>query len=91
MLEKERKEDIITQFKIKEGDTGSVEVQVALLTERIKQLTEHLKAHPHDCHSRHALLKLLGKQRRFLAYLSKAKPEQYRSFSARLGLRKQYA
>jgi SSU ribosomal protein S15P len=88
MLEKERKGDIITQFRLKEGDTGSVEVQVALLTERISQLTEHLKLHSHDCHSRHALLKLVGKQRRLLAYLSKAKPEQYRSLGAKLGLRR---
>jgi ribosomal protein S15, bacterial/organelle len=88
MLEKERKGDIITQFRLKEGDTGSVEVQVALLTERISQLTEYLKLHSHDCHSRHALLKLVGKQRRLLAYLSKAKPEQYRSLGAKLGLRR---
>jgi small subunit ribosomal protein S15 len=88
MLEKEKKLNIITEFKLKEGDTGSAEVQVALLTERINQLTEHLKSHPHDYHSRRALLKLLGKQRRLLAYLDKTEPEQYRSLIARLGLRK---
>lgn len=87
MLQKERKRDIITEFRIKEGDTGSIEVQVALLTERVKHLTEHLRVHSHDCHSRHALLKVLGKQRRFLAYLGREKPEQYRSLGAKLRLR----
>ncbi|MBN2187235.1 MAG: 30S ribosomal protein S15 [Dehalococcoidia bacterium] len=91
MLEMERKTDIITKFKVKEGDTGSAEVQVALLTERINQLTEHLKLHIHDSHSRCALLKLLGKQRRLLAYLHRTAPERYHSLVARLGLRKYHA
>jgi len=88
MLQKERKKDIIAQFKLKESDTGSAEVQVALLTERINQLTEHLKLYSHDRHSRHALLKVIGKQRRLLSYLNKREPERYHSLVARLGLRK---
>jgi small subunit ribosomal protein S15 len=88
MLETERKTDIITKFRVKEGDTGSVEVQVALLTERINELTEHLKSHTHDSHSRRALLKVIGKQRRLLAYLNRTEPQRYNSLIARLGLRK---
>jgi len=88
MLERERKADIITKFKFNEADTGSVEVQVALLTERINQLTEHLKSNSHDQHSKRALLKLLGRQRRLLAYLDKTEPQRYHSLIARLGLRK---
>jgi len=88
MLGKERKEDIITKFGLREDDTGSAEVQVALLTERITQLTEHLKLHSHDHHSRHALLKLIGRRKRFLTYLNRTEPEQYYSLIARLGLRK---
>jgi small subunit ribosomal protein S15 len=88
MLQKEKKEDIISQFRLKEEDTGSTEVQVALLSERINQLTEHLKAHRHDHHSSRALLKLIGQRRRLLAYLNKTDPERYHSLIARLGLRK---
>jgi small subunit ribosomal protein S15 len=88
MLQKEKKRDIITQFKLKENDTGSVEIQVALFTERINRLTEHLKSYRQDRHSRHALLGLIGKQRRLLAYLNRTEPEQYYSIVARLGLRK---
>jgi len=88
MLAKEKKRDIITQFRLKEVDTGSAGVQVALLTERINQLTEHLKVHSHDCHSRRALFKVIGRHKRFLAYLSKTDSEQYRSLIDRLGLRK---
>jgi len=88
MLQKERKRDIIAQFKLEENDTGSVEVQVALLTERINNLTEHLKLYPRDRHSRHALLKVIGKQRRLLAYLNRTVPERHHSLVARLGLRK---
>jgi len=88
MLQKEEKKDIITQFKLKEDDTGSAEVQVALLTKRINKLTEHLKLYHRDRHSRHALLKVIGRQRRFLAYLNKTAPERHRSLIARLGLRK---
>ena len=88
MLEKERKTEIIEQFRINDGDTGSAEVQVALLTARLKKLTEHLKLYPQDRHSRHALLKVIGKQRRFMAYLSRTKPEKHRLLSTKLGLRK---
>lgn len=88
MLEKEKKEDIIAQFGLKEGDTGSVEVQVALLTERINQLTEHLKEHTGDYHSRRALFKLTGHRRRLLAYLNKTGSKRHSSLVARLGLRR---
>ena len=88
MLEKERKTEIIEQFRINDGDTGSAEVQVALFTARLKNLTEHLKLYPQDHHSRHALLKVIGKQRRFMAYLSRTKPEKHRLLSTKLGLRK---
>jgi len=88
MLEGERKNNIITQFRLKEGDTGSAEVQVALLTERISLLTEHLKVHSHDYHSRRALLKLIGRRRRFLAYLNRANLGRYGSLTSRLGLKK---
>ena len=88
MLQKEGQSNIITQFRLKEGDTGSTEVQVALLTERISQVTEHLKTHPHDYHSRRALLKMIGQRRRLLAYLNKKDFNRYYSLIARLGLRK---
>lgn len=88
MLEKGIKGDIITQFRVNENDTGSTDVQVALLTERINQLTEHLKAHPHDYHSRCGLFKLIGQRRRFLAYLGKTDPGRYYSLITRLGLRR---
>ena len=84
MLEKERKADIIEQFRLKDGDTGSVEVQVVLVTERLKRLTEHLKLYPQDRRSKHALLKLIGKQKRLLAYLKRTKPERYHSLITKL-------
>jgi len=87
-VDKEKKGEIITQFRLKENDSGSVEVQVALLTERINRLTEHLKLYPQDRHSRHALHGVIGKQRRFLGYLNRTAPERYHSLIARLGLRK---
>jgi small subunit ribosomal protein S15 len=87
-LDKEKKGAIISDYKLHEGDTGSSEVQVALLTERINQLAEHLKAHPHDQHTRRGLLKLIGQRRRLLAYISKSDVKSYRSLIARLGLRK---
>jgi len=83
-----KKEELITQFKGSENDTGSAGVQVALLTERIKQLTEHLAGHSQDQSSRRAMMKLIGQRKRFLTYLSKRSPEQYRSRIAQLGLRK---
>ncbi len=87
-MDKEKKGAIISDFRIHEGDTGSSDVQIALLTERISELAEHLKIHPHDQHSRRGLLKLIGQRRRLLAYVSEGDVERYRSLIARLGLRK---
>jgi small subunit ribosomal protein S15 len=86
-VDKERKGEIITQFRLKENDSGSVEVQVALLSERINRLTEHLKLYPRDRHSRHALHGVIGKRKRFLGYLNRMAPERYRSLVDRLSLR----
>ncbi|MEE9400572.1 MAG: 30S ribosomal protein S15 [Dehalococcoidia bacterium] len=88
MIEKEKKDAIVREFQLKEGDSGSTEVQVALLTERINQLTEHLKSHTHDHHSRRGLLKLVGQRRRLLQYLSNNDVNRYRQLIVRLGLRK---
>ena len=85
---KEKKTDIIGKFKLREGDTGSAEVQVALLTERINQLTGHMAANKHDYHSQRGLLKLVGQRRRLLSYLSKQDIERYNKLIAKLGLRK---
>ena len=87
-LLKPQKDDIIADFRVHESDTGSPEVQIALLTERINGLTDHLRAHKHDHHSRRGLLKLVGRRRRLLAYLSEKDVERYRATIARLGLRK---
>ena len=87
-LEREQKMGIITQFQTHAADTGSPEVQIALLTERITVLTDHLRAHKHDHHSRRGLLKMVGKRRRLLAYLADKDIERYRATIARLGLRK---
>jgi small subunit ribosomal protein S15 len=87
-LDKEKKSAIVADYKVHDGDTGSTQVQVALLTERINQLSEHLKAHPHDQHTRRGLLKLIGQRRRLLAYASKNDIKNYRSLISRLGLRK---
>jgi small subunit ribosomal protein S15 len=87
-LNKETKASIINDYHRHEGDTGSPEVQVALLTTRINQLTEHLKAHKADEASRRGLLKLVGARRRHLAYLSKHNPQAYEALTARLGLRR---
>jgi small subunit ribosomal protein S15 len=88
MLTKSQKDPIIASYAMHEGDTGSTEVQVALLTERINGLTKHLREHPHDFHSRRGLLKLVGQRRRLLAYLNKTDVARYRALIARLGLRK---
>jgi small subunit ribosomal protein S15 len=88
MLTAEQKKPIMTAYAVHEGDTGSPEVQVALLTTRINDLTGHLREHPHDHHSRRGLLKLVGRRRRLLAYLNKTDVERYRTVIARLGLRK---
>jgi len=87
-LDKEKKTDITSKFQQRVGDTGSTEVQVALLTERINQLTEHMRANRHDYHSQRGLLKLVGRRRRLLTYLSREDVGRYRSLIAKLGLRK---
>ena len=87
-LAREEKQEIMTGYATKEGDTGSPEVQVALLTERIKDLTEHLRSFPKDNHSRRGLLKLVGQRRRLLAYLIKKDNTRYRTVIGRLGLRR---
>ena len=87
-LSKEEKEQLIKDFGRFEGDTGSPEVQIALLTRRIEQLTEHLRTHSHDEHSRRGLLKLVGQRRRHLNYINSKQPEVYRSLLERLGLRR---
>lgn len=88
MLTKERKQAIIAERRLHDSDTGSVEVQVAVLTDRINRLTEHLKQHRHDYHSQRGLLRLVGQRRRQLAYLNKTDVQRYRSLLAQLGLRK---
>jgi len=87
-LDKEKTTDIIGKFKLREGDTGSAEVQVALLTGRINQLTGHMAANKHDYHSQRGLLKLVGQRRRLLSYLSKQDIERYNKLITKLGLRK---
>ena len=87
-LHSERKIEIIEQFRTHDTDTGSPEVQVALLTDRIKYLTEHFKRHKQDFHSRRGLLKLVGQRRRLLNYLKKSDVERYRTLIKSLGLRK---
>ncbi len=82
------KTQIIADFGLKEGDTGSPEVQVAMLTQRIKDLTEHLKVHQHDHHSRRGLLLLVGQRRRLLRYLADVDINRYRTLIERLGLRR---
>ncbi len=87
-LAREQKQQVIGSYAVKDGDTGSPEVQVALLTERIKELTGHLKSFPKDNHSRRGLLKLVGQRRRLLAYLVKKDNSRYRAVIGRLGLRR---
>ena len=88
MISKEKKTAIINVYARTAGDTGSPEVQVAVLTARIAELTEHLKANPKDHHSRKGLLKMVGKRRNLLGYLKSVDIERYRSLIERLGLRK---
>ncbi|HET8601379.1 MAG TPA: 30S ribosomal protein S15 [Segeticoccus sp.] len=87
-LTAEVKKQIMTDYATKDGDTGSPEVQVALLTQRIKDLTEHAREHPHDHHSRRGLLLLVGQRKRMLRYLEATDIERYRSLIKRLGLRR---
>lgn len=88
MLNKAAKEEIVKKYGTHEGDTGSPEVQIALLTARISYLTEHLKEHKKDHHSRRGLLKMVGQRRRLLSYLSKKDINRYREIIAQLNLRK---
>ena len=87
-MTKERKQEIINTYKREENDTGSPEVQIALLTERINELTEHLKVHKKDNHSRRGLLKMVGARRSLLKYLSDKDVQRYRDIVEKLGLRK---
>ena len=87
-LTRERKQELIGKYGRSEGDTGSAEVQVALLTERINELTQHLRTHRKDHHSRRGLLMLVGRRRRLLRYLERSDVERYRALVADLGLRR---
>lgn len=88
MLTKEQRTSTIQEYARQQGDTGSPEVQIALLTERINQLTAHMRVHRHDYHSERGLLKLVGQRRRHLAYLSRTDMQRYRAVLSKLGLRK---
>lgn len=88
MISKEKKTAIMKEYARSEGDTGSPEVQIAVLTARIQELTEHLKIHQKDHHSRRGLLKMVGQRRGLLDYLKKTDIERYRTLIARLGIRK---
>ncbi len=87
-LSKEQKQKVITQFRLHDSDSGSAEVQIALLTERIRELTDHFKVHKKDHHSRRGLLKMVGQRRRLLDYLKARKLDRYRFLVRELGLRK---
>jgi len=87
-LDKEKKQALMKSYAIHEKDTGSSDVQIAVLTERINQLSGHLKDHSHDQHTRRSLLKLIGRRRRLLAYLSREDLNRYRTVIGKLGLRK---
>ncbi|NAZ85294.1 30S ribosomal protein S15 [Kineococcus indalonis] len=87
-LDAETKKKIMAEYATSEGDTGSPEVQVAMLTQRIRDLTEHLKTHQHDHHSRRGLLLLVGQRRRLLQYMAKKDINRYRSIIERLGIRR---
>ena len=87
-MNKEKKRQVIDKFRHHEADSGSAEVQVALLTERIRRLTEHMMANRHDYHTQRGLLKLVGQRRRLLAYLNREDVGRYKSLIAKLGLRK---
>ena len=88
MIQKEKKTQVILENAIHEGDTGSPEVQVAILTARINELTDHLRTHKHDNHSRRGLLMMVGKRRSMLDYLAKKDINRYRALIAKLGIRK---
>ena len=88
MIQKEKKTQVILDNATHEGDTGSPEVQIAILTARIQELTEHLRTHTHDNHSRRGLLKMVGKRRSLLDYLAKKDINRYRAIIAKLGIRR---
>ena len=88
IMTKERKQEIISSYKLADNDTGSPEVQIAILTNRIAELTEHLKAHPNDNHSRRGLIKMIGKRRNLLNYLSNKDLNRYREICSKLSIRK---
>ena len=88
MITKEKKTELIKKYGMKEGDTGSPEVQIAVLSERIAEVTEHLKSNPKDHHSRRGLFKMVGQRRNLLAYLKNKDIERYRAIVEKLGLRK---
>ncbi len=88
MLTKEKKEEITSSTRVHASDSGSSDVQVALLTERIRYLTEHLRVHRKDHHTQRGLMKIVGRRRRLLRYLSRKEPERYKSLIAALGIRK---
>ena len=87
-MDSKRKQAVISEYAVHEGDTGSAEVQIALLTARINQLADHLKTHSHDHHSRRGLLRLIGQRKSLLAYVNRNDVNRYRSLISRLGLRK---
>ncbi|MEE2786038.1 MAG: 30S ribosomal protein S15 [Myxococcota bacterium] len=89
-LDRDEKSEIIGEFKLSDSDTGSPEVQVALLTRRLNMLNEHLKTHKHDHHSRRGLLKLVGQRERLLRYTAKQDVGRYRELCQRLGIRTKY-
>jgi small subunit ribosomal protein S15 len=88
MLTKEKKEELVSAHKLHATDTGSADVQVAILTERIRYLTEHLRAHRKDHHTQRGLMMLVGQRRRLLRYISRSEPARYKALIASLGLRK---
>jgi small subunit ribosomal protein S15 len=87
-LDKDKKSELISKFRLSKTDTGSTEVQVAVLTERINQLTAHMMANRHDYHTQRGLVKLVGQRRRLLSYLNREDTKRYRSLINKLGLRK---
>lgn len=87
MISKEKKQEVIKEYQLEEGDTGSSEVQIALLTARISELTDHLKEHKNDHHSRRGLLKMVGKRRKLLRYLKNNDVLRYRELISKLGIR----
>ncbi len=88
MLTRTKKEEIANSIRLHASDTGSTDVQVGLLTERIRQMTDHLRSHRKDHHSQRGLMKIVGRRRRLLRYLSRREPERYKALIASLGIRK---